>query len=275
MACTQALTGQTSGTCANVSAGTAPSPASQCTVTAQTTCGTDGKCDGHGACEFWSSTTQCGPFSCSPTPLCNGTGACTAPAAGSCAGGTQCSANAACASGQCWSNLCNYIAYSDAVQNGNQAYTNSLGMDFVVAANTEIVVTAMGAFDDLAHAGTGSITVGIFNTATQTLVPGTQATVTSSNGTRIGGDYFTALPSPVTLLGGATGTTYTVVAVGYGASYNNYNSFGGPAESAENTGGGKISFTGVARYGGVGFAWPPTLDGGPTNRYGAGTFLFY
>jgi hypothetical protein len=279
MACTELLTGEADGTCANVTAGTAPSPASQCTATAQPTCGTNGMCDGNGGCQFWSTSTLCGSASCTPEPTCNGSGTCNAPAAGSCAGGTTCSGSSECATGECALGECSYIAYADAVENGNQNYTGSLGMDFEVAANTSITVTAMGAFDDLAHTGSGTIIAGIFSTSTQALVSGTQVTITSTTGTLIGGDYFTSLSSPVTLPGGASGTTYTVVAVGYGPSYENGNSGvgGGWELNTESTGGGKISFTGTARFGnsGTGFVWPTNIDGGPANRYGAGTFLFY
>jgi hypothetical protein len=236
-------------------------------------------CDGNGACQFWSTSTLCGPVSCTPEPVCNGSGTCNPPAAGTCAGGTSCSGSSECATGECALGTCSYIAYADAVEDGNQAYTGSLGMDFEVAANTSITVTAMGAFDDLANTGLGSITVGIFNTSTQTLVPGTQVTVTSLNGTPIGGDYFTLLSSPVTLSGGTGGTTYTVVAVGYGPGYENGNNGvgGGWTLNTESTGAGVISFTGAARYGneGAGFVWPTNNDSGPANRYGAGTFLFY
>jgi hypothetical protein len=174
-----------------------------------------------------------------------------------------------------------YVSYADAVQDGNQPFTGSLGMDFVVAANTSITVTAMGAFDDLANTGSGSITVGIFDTSSQTLVSGTQVTITPATDntvTLVGGDYFKDLPSAVTLSGGASSATYTVVAVGYGNSYlDGNNGVPGWTLSTDSTGGGKISFTGTSRWAASngGFIWPSIMDTGPANRYGAGTFLFY
>ena len=65
--CNQACTGTCKscaiagslGTCSNVANGTAPTPATQCATTAATTCGTDGMCNGAGACRFWATTTQC------------------------------------------------------------------------------------------------------------------------------------------------------------------------------------------------------------------------
>jgi hypothetical protein len=196
-------------------------------------------------------------------------------------GATTCTGNSECASGECGFGTCAYISYADAVQYGNQPFTGSLGMDFVVAANTSITVTAMGAFDDLAHTGLGSITVGIFDTSSQTLVSGTQTTITpatDSTVTLIGGDYFKELPSAVTLSGGVSSTTYTVVAVGYGNAYlDGNNGVPGWTLSTDSTGGGKISFTGTARWAASngGFVWPTVIDTGPANRYGAGTLLFY
>ena len=212
------------------------------------------------------------------TGNCTG-GVCQTPScAPSCAGGTACGGTSECASNHCLFTKCDYIAYADQSQNGNQNYTGTLGMDFTVGSSP-ITVYAVGAFDDLAHTGQGSITVGIFNTTTQTLVAGTQKTVTAATGTKIGSDYFVQLASPVTL---SASTTYTVVALGYGSSYlngnNGYSTTGfGFTVSTESRGAGnsQISFVGNGRYGSTTFGWPTSNDSGPANRYGAGTFLFY
>jgi hypothetical protein len=82
----------------------------------------------------------------------------------------------------------------------------------------------------------------------------------------------------VTLSGGTSSTTYTVVAVGYGSDYLDGNDgVPGWTLSTESTGGGRITFTGTSRWApsNGGFVWPTVIDSGPANRYGAGTFLFY
>jgi hypothetical protein len=173
------------------------------------------------------------------------------------------------------------IAYDNAggitaVLNGNnpgiQNYGNDLGLDFTV--NGPIRVTELGAFDNgnpnLLNGvnGTSGITVGIFNTTTGLQV-GPSVTFSASNvGTQINGDAF--LPTNITLLDG----NYTIVAYNDG----NYNANGSSPNttSTENSGGGLISFVGGGRYSGTesGLAFPTTMDGGPSNRYDAGTFEF-
>jgi hypothetical protein len=56
-------------------------PFNDCAAQSRTTCGTDGACDGKGACRFWASTTVCRPASCSGDTsmsqrTCDGNGAC-------------------------------------------------------------------------------------------------------------------------------------------------------------------------------------------------------
>jgi Cellulose binding domain len=81
-----ALTGS-AGTCSNVSAG--QDPLSQCTDAGAASCGTDGTCDGAGACRLYGTGTQCAGATCTgstftPPRNCNGVGACAAPAPSSC-----------------------------------------------------------------------------------------------------------------------------------------------------------------------------------------------
>jgi len=75
-----AITGSV-GTCSNVANGTAPTPATQCATTAATTCGTDGTCNGAGACRSWPTGTQCAAATCTgstqtPQRTCDGAGVC-------------------------------------------------------------------------------------------------------------------------------------------------------------------------------------------------------
>ncbi len=112
------LTG-TVGTCSPVAANNNPvTGKTTCTTTAQDTCGTNGKCDGAGACQDWPSTTACGTAACvgntsvlDGAVTCDGSGACAMPtttdcapyncAAGAC--NTTCASNSDCSTG----NVCN------------------------------------------------------------------------------------------------------------------------------------------------------------------------
>jgi hypothetical protein len=86
------------GTCTAAAAGT--DPLSQCATTAVTTCGTDGQCDGAGACRLYASGTACGPGgSCTANVetsarTCNGLGTCLVGSNRACApyvcGATSC-----------------------------------------------------------------------------------------------------------------------------------------------------------------------------------------
>jgi hypothetical protein len=79
-ACTAALkqSGAADGTCGPAKAGTNPHN-DPCTMTPVTSCGTDGKCDGNGACEYYAQGTSCGATCTANIPdpeICNGTGMC-------------------------------------------------------------------------------------------------------------------------------------------------------------------------------------------------------
>jgi len=77
------------GTCLPVPAGS-DDPRHLCAMTASTTCGTNGKCNGAGACSFYPSGTTCGANVCagnnmqSRTTVCNGLGACGAGSQSNC-----------------------------------------------------------------------------------------------------------------------------------------------------------------------------------------------
>ena len=98
------------GACTNVPAGM--DPLMQCADSGAMTCGSDGTCDGMGACHTYSSTTVCGADSCAAgtetmAGRCNGTGTCQAGTLQNCSpyvcGATtcltKCATNADCASG--------------------------------------------------------------------------------------------------------------------------------------------------------------------------------
>jgi hypothetical protein len=112
-ACSAAAKGSGSdGVCGSVGQGTDPD--NECAQQAASTCGTNGSCDGSGACQLWVSGTICAAPSCvagvqTNASTCNGIGNCNANGTVSCqpyvcnAGGTgcvtSCTLDAHCATG--------------------------------------------------------------------------------------------------------------------------------------------------------------------------------
>jgi hypothetical protein len=107
------------GQCIAVGLGMAD-PRQACVVTAPSTCGTNGRCDGAGACQRYAAGTACADATCSgtawlvPTAVCDGQGSCVIPAALDCTpyvcsnascrlpcGTTFCSVDATCEAGAC------------------------------------------------------------------------------------------------------------------------------------------------------------------------------
>lgn len=117
--CANAKTGQASGKCAPVTAGTDAD--NECAALANTTCGTEGSCDGAGACKKWAKGTQCAAGMCNTAGnfvsarTCDGVGTCSAATTDTCSPNvcaatgcvrtctkdTDCVANNYCASGTC------------------------------------------------------------------------------------------------------------------------------------------------------------------------------
>jgi hypothetical protein len=152
---------------------------------------------------------------------------------------------------------------------GNQDFGGSLGMDFNVGS-TAILVTSLGVFDSGSNGLSAPLSVAIFDRTTQTIVPGTLVNFpTGTPGTLIGGSRFIDVPDVVL----AAGFQGSVVAWGYNGAEPNGNTHGGPAPWTTN-GGGLISFVGSSRFGFTPGAFPNIPDGGPVNRYAAGTFQF-
>jgi hypothetical protein len=159
---------------------------------------------------------------------------------------------------------------------GNQNYTGALGMDFNV--NAPIVVTQLGVFhscagfDDL-HA---PLQAQLYerddcNPSNSTLMATINFTV-DNPGTAMDSSLFKPLDTPITLPAGFNGT---IVASGYGDPENNGNGYGNQTVPwTTDDGGGLITFVGGGRYGNDPTMFPATVDGGPVNRYAAGTFVF-
>jgi len=152
---------------------------------------------------------------------------------------------------------------------GTQAYNGALGNEFDVLSPAGISVTRLGVFDSNSDGLNSTITVGIFDRATEQLV-GTSLTFTGNDGSLEDGSRWITLVSPITLAAGFQGM---VVAQGYDGAEQNGNVGTGSTASPTDDGGGAISFVGGSRFGPGGvFAYPTNVDGGPANRYHAGNF---
>lgn len=164
-----------------------------------------------------------------------------------------------------------YTAYVvEAGVPGNQSYNGSLGMDFEVLA--EIRVTDLGVFDDGSNGLSRTITSELWsrngNNAGARLV--TDTFTTADPGMLDGGNRFKPLANPLILAPGS----YTMVAHGYGSGEQNGNQGSAALDGLDiDTGGGLLQFVGNSRFGSAG-SFPTSVDGGPSNRYAAGTFKF-
>jgi hypothetical protein len=161
---------------------------------------------------------------------------------------------------------------------GNQQFTGSLGMDFNVVS--DIVVTQLGVFhDDTNFADLQApLEARLYlrddnNICNFTLLATLDFPV-GDEGTAMDSSFFKPLPNPITL---PAGSTATIVASGYGALEPNGNGYGGAVIWYTDDGGGLLSFVGGGRYGdpATPSSWPIYKDGGPANRYAAGTFIYH
>jgi len=159
---------------------------------------------------------------------------------------------------------------------GNQAFGGSLGADFVV--DQTIRVLELGAFDSGSDGLSRAITVKMWSREDS----GTPEVPADDSGIAVlaeveftpnfpgdlrGGYRTISLTDPLVLEPGA----YTIVAGGYGPGEPNGNN-GTPGMST--TEDPIITFVGGSRYGTDPLSYPDTPDGGPANRYAAGTFAF-
>lgn len=156
---------------------------------------------------------------------------------------------------------------------GIQDFGGSLGMDFDVA--NPVTVTRLGAFDSGSDGLFQPITVGIYDRNTgEAVTPLVEFAVDDAgtpareDGELREGSRFLSLASPVTLPAGFQGC---IVAYGYGP----LEPLGNPNAGEWTTfSGGSLVFVGKARYDVNTGVFPATVDGGPANRYAAGTFAF-
>lgn len=143
-------------------------------------------------------------------------------------------------------------------------------MDFDVTGPDGIIVTSLGAFDSGQDGISGTVNVGIVDRSTGSVV-GETVSFSGGLGTLVDGSRFVTLTTPITLPSGFQGS---ITAQGYGLEGNG--NTGNPSGfSATDDGGGLISFVGTARWGGdVPLTLAPNVDGGPANRYYAGSFEY-
>jgi hypothetical protein len=174
-----------------------------------------------------------------------------------------------------------YQVPSGVVGNQTSGGTVSIGMDFNVV--TPIRVTQLGVFDSGSDGLIAPLQAAIYDRSSQLLaapVLSFAAGTGATSGTLNGGSRFLDV-TPIDLPAGFQGT---IVVYGYGNGTTadaNGNTNGAPAPSINfpwttNDGGGEITFVGAGRYspGGGAIQFPANIDGGPDNRYAAGTFTF-
>jgi len=168
------------------------------------------------------------------------------------------------------------IAYVvDANTVGSQTLPNpyAIGMDFNVLS--PVIITHMGCFDSGSDGinASSTLTTQIFNRNGAAPVVAVSTNFSSADpGTLVGGSRFKPLAVPVVLTNGS----YSVVGYGYDGNNRNGNIGTGNAKSwTTDDGGGRLAFVGGGRYGAVSpGGFPATTDGGPADRYAAGTFQF-
>ncbi|MCI0335495.1 MAG: hypothetical protein L0228_19995 [Planctomycetes bacterium] len=170
---------------------------------------------------------------------------------------------------------------------GNQSLTNAVGMDFIVN-EFPISVSSLGFFDaDQNGLSTATIRVDLWSRndqGTPTVPAGDTGIASLANisftsadvGTLEGGSRFKAI-TPIELSPGA----YTIVAQGFTAEDPVHNTarvtFPVIPPPTINDSGGLIQFVGLARFSAANpppGTFPGTVDGGPANRYHAGTFKY-
>lgn len=153
---------------------------------------------------------------------------------------------------------------------GNQEFAGSVGMDFDVDRDVEI--EKLGVFDDHSDGLSLSLHVAIWDRISREEMANCEFRP-EDPGELVSGSRFKTLPSPLRLRAGFQGT---IVAYGYGAGERFFNTENRPEDVARLGlfDGACLRFVGQGRYGVAG-QFPDTLDGGPANRYAAGTFYFY
>ncbi len=160
-----------------------------------------------------------------------------------------------------------YIALDSARGVGNQNFNGSLGMHFDVLS--PIKITQLGAFDSAQDGFSSQISVGIFDRDTGLLVSEV-ALFYGAEAPLIGQSRFIDITDIELGVG-----RYSIVAQGFNASNPNGNAGHDALAPNIDTGGGLITFVGGSYFNYTpNLDYPLIADGGPANRYDAGTFQF-
>jgi len=150
-------------------------------------------------------------------------------------------------------------------------FPGALGMDFDV--NRPIIISEIGVFDSSSNGLSNPISARLYNRAAPGVPLATLIFNPGDPDSVVGGSRFKVLGSPITLPQGFQGS---IVAEGYSAAEPNGNQGSGSLGLTTNSAGGAISFVGGGRFDGTVTpgTFPANIDGGPANRYAAGTFNF-
>lgn len=152
---------------------------------------------------------------------------------------------------------------------GTQAnFSGAGGNDFDVLR--PIVISKLGVFDDLSDGLKRTLTARVYDRASKRELAKLVFSPEDA-GELIGGSRFKDLVPPLFLPIGFQGV---ITASGYGETERDGNTFGAPATKWELYTGGSLRFVGRSRWGENPDNFPQIIDGGPVNRYAAGTFFF-
>lgn len=164
------------------------------------------------------------------------------------------------------------IAYvNPEFKEGNQGnFGGSLGMDFNV--DRPVQITQLGVFDEYSDGLSLTLHAAIWDRKTTNELVNLEFTP-EEPGDLVGGSRFKTLSTPLVLPAGFQGT---IVAYGYGALERLFNTGNRPEDVAQlqTFDGASLTFVGLGRWAATPGAFPDTADGGPANRYAAGTFYF-
>jgi hypothetical protein len=145
---------------------------------------------------------------------------------------------------------------------GNQAWTSTMSMKFIV--NTTTTFDILAAFDADGDGIVGPVKVGVYDEATQSFVSPIADFAGFANPLNLA--YVRQQVQPFTLTPGL----YQVAAWGFSAGDMNYNSQGGPSPIVFNSFGGRLTANGVAYSVGTPGSFATILES-PDTRYGAGS----
>ncbi|HRR78716.1 MAG TPA: PEP-CTERM sorting domain-containing protein [Planctomycetota bacterium] len=148
-------------------------------------------------------------------------------------------------------------------------HSGPLGMDFDLMQPT--VINSLGVFDSGSDGLVGNLTVRLYDRMNTAVPLATLSFTAADPGTLVGGSRFKNLATPLVL---PTGFRGTIVAEGFGTTDPNGNTGVQPIGWTYNSFNGSLLFTGSGRYSTTPGAYPSTVDGGPVNRYAAGTFNY-